>query len=155
MFRVHTGRVAGLPVPFAVFVVVSAVWGSNDWPTFRGSDRTAVSRETGLLQEWPKEGPPLLWDGQGAGRGYSSLAIADGRIYTLGDGPSGADDKDGGNESLVCFGSGFRHKRLWKAKTGPAFGTRGQRVVAKFEKHAERGGRAGLRLDPAWRIGLL
>src|SRR5262245_15302593 len=71
-----------------------------DWPTFRGSNRLAVSSETGLLQEWPKEGPLLVWQAKGAGRGYASLAIAGDRIITLGDGPSVADDKD---EYLLAF----------------------------------------------------
>src|SRR6202035_3111080 len=29
-----------------------------DWPQWQGPDRTAVSRETGLLKQWPQEGPP-------------------------------------------------------------------------------------------------
>src|SRR4051812_11346243 len=71
------------------------------WPCFRGPDRSGVSKETGLLQSWPEDGPKLLWRTKGAGRGYASLAIADGRIVTLGDGPSTAgDDAD---EYLVAF----------------------------------------------------
>lgn len=87
------------------------------WPTFRGADRTAVSQETGLLQEWPADGPKLLWETAGAGRGYSSLAIADGKIYTLGDALSTAEDKD---EYLTCF-SETDGKQLWKTKTGKAW----------------------------------
>ena len=30
-----------------------------DWPQWRGPNRDGVSQETGLLQEWPKEGPKL------------------------------------------------------------------------------------------------
>lgn len=90
---------------------------TNDWPTFRGPNRTAVSTDTGLLQEWPKDGPPLVWKSEGAGRGYASLAIAGDHIYTLGDAPSVADDED---EYLLCFNreSG---SNLWKLKTGPAW----------------------------------
>jgi outer membrane protein assembly factor BamB len=54
---------------------------------------------------------------KGAGRGYSSLAIADGRIYTLGDGPSGAPDKE---EYLVAFDQ-KSGQHLWSTKTGPAW----------------------------------
>lgn len=89
----------------------------KSWPWFRGINRTAVSPETGLLQEWPKEGPPLLWETKGAGRGYASLAIADGRFYTLGDAPSTADDAD---EYLTCFELDGG-KQIWKTKTGPAW----------------------------------
>ena len=100
--------------------MAAATW-ANDWPTFRGSDRTAVSKETGLLQEWPTDGPTRVWEGKGAGRGYSSLAVAGGRIYTLGDGEVGGEDKD---ESLRCFKE-ETGELLWKAKTGVPW-TKGQ-----------------------------
>ncbi|MCA8990660.1 MAG: PQQ-binding-like beta-propeller repeat protein [Planctomycetaceae bacterium] len=92
-------------------------YGEESWPTFRGPSRTGVSPDTGLLSEWPADGPKLLWTGAGAGRGYSSLAIADGRIYTLGDAPSTADDAD---EYLLCFDV-KTGEQLWKTKTGPAW----------------------------------
>jgi outer membrane protein assembly factor BamB len=84
------------------------------WPTFRGATRTAVAPDTGLLTSWPEGGPKLVWQANGAGRGYSSLAIADGRIYTLGDAPSTAEDQD---EYLVCLDQATG-KPLWKTKTG-------------------------------------
>ena len=34
--------------------------GSFDWPQWQGPDRNAVSKETGLLKEWPKDGPPVM-----------------------------------------------------------------------------------------------
>ena len=57
----------------------------EDWPTFRGPNRTAVVNDTKLLKSWPAEGPKMLWEGAGAGRGYSSLAIVGNKMYTLGD----------------------------------------------------------------------
>jgi outer membrane protein assembly factor BamB len=88
-----------------------------DWPTFRGSDRTGVSHETGLLQEWPAEGPPLAWEAKGLGRGYSSVVVADGKIYVLGDGLSSLQDKEDKDEYLVCLDE-KEGKELWKAHTG-------------------------------------
>src|SRR5438445_13875999 len=35
--------------------------GPFDWPQWQGPDRTAHSKETGLLKEWPKDCPPLAW----------------------------------------------------------------------------------------------
>lgn len=87
---------------------------TNDWPTFRGADRTAVSAETGLLQSWPEGGPPLVFDVTGPGRGYSSIAVAGKRIFTLGDNTSIADDQD---EYLMAFDRDTG-KPLWKLKTG-------------------------------------
>lgn len=84
------------------------------WPTFRGLDRTAVSKEKGLLQEWPEEGPKLLWETAGAGRGYASVAIAGGKLFTLGDSLSTAEDKD---EYLAAFDV-KTGKPVWKTKTG-------------------------------------
>jgi outer membrane protein assembly factor BamB len=78
-----------------------------------------VSSDTGLLHAWHPEGPKLVWQAQGAGRGYASLTLAGNHIYTLGDGPSTASDKD---EYLLCFDRNGG-KFVWKAKTGPAWNT--------------------------------
>ena len=86
----------------------------DDWPTFRGPNRTAVANDSKLLKSWPVEGPKLLWEGSGAGRGYSSLAILDNKIYTLGDGLSTQKDAD---EYLSCFDKATG-KQLWAIKTG-------------------------------------
>ena len=55
-----------------------------DWPQWRGPDRTAISQETGLLQTWPKDGPPLDWKAKGLGEGYSTPSVSGGRIFTMG-----------------------------------------------------------------------
>src|SRR5262245_6641590 len=85
-----------------------------DWQSFRAASRTAVSPETGLLQEWPSSGPPLVWKSENTGRGYASIAVVDGRIFTLGDGVTGAPDKD---EYLLCLNA-QDGKVLWQTKTG-------------------------------------
>jgi hypothetical protein len=33
----------------------------TDWPQWRGPDRTGISKETGLLKQWPAGGPTRLW----------------------------------------------------------------------------------------------
>jgi outer membrane protein assembly factor BamB len=55
-----------------------------NWPQWRGPNRDGISKETGLLKEWPADGPTLVWKASGAGRGYSSLSIANGKLYTMG-----------------------------------------------------------------------
>src|SRR5687768_3467067 len=40
-----------------------------DWPQFRGPNRDDVSRERGLLQQWPEGGPPQKWLFREAGLG--------------------------------------------------------------------------------------
>ena len=41
----------------------------GEWPTWRGPNRDGISPETGLLTEWPADGPPLLWTANGIGTG--------------------------------------------------------------------------------------
>lgn len=89
---------------------------AESWPTFRGPERTGVSPDTGLLQAWPEGGPPLVWKAKGAGRGYASLAIAGGRILTLGDGISTAPEGDA-SEYLTAY-EVKTGRQLWKLKTG-------------------------------------
>ncbi len=99
--------------------VVMADSPDNSWPNFRGPKRNGIAPDADLLTHWPTDGPTLVWETVGAGRGYSSLAIAGKRIYTLGDNPSTADDKD---EYLLCFDQ-VDGKQLWRAKLGPAWAT--------------------------------
>jgi outer membrane protein assembly factor BamB len=98
----------------ALLAALAATAPAADWPTFRGADRTAVAPDTDLLEAWPADGPPLVWEAKGAGRGYASLAIAGDRIFTLGDGLSTAPDTD---EYLSCFDRATG-KQLWTTKTG-------------------------------------
>lgn len=55
---------------------------TGDWPQLLGPQRNGVSAETGLLEEWPQNGPRELWRVEG-GAGMSGLAIRDGRLVTL------------------------------------------------------------------------
>jgi outer membrane protein assembly factor BamB len=62
-----------------------------DWPQWRGPKRDGVSQETGLLKEWPKDGPKLLWQVKDVGDGFSTPAVVGDRIYLLGN--KGTDDE--------------------------------------------------------------
>ena len=52
-----------------------------DWSQWRGPGRDGVSQETGLLAKWPEEGPPLVWQVDGLGDGYSTPAVVENRLY--------------------------------------------------------------------------
>ncbi len=56
----------------------------KNWWQFRGPDRNGKSTETGLMKTWPEKGPNMIWSTEGIGKGYSSMAIVDGIIYTAG-----------------------------------------------------------------------
>ena len=89
-----------------------ALIAANDWPQWRGPKRDGVSAETGLLKEWPAGGPRLAWRVTGAGDGYSSFAVAGGRLFTLG--------ARGGTEYVMAFdvASG---KKQWEVANGRRF----------------------------------
>jgi len=67
----------------AILFILSSCY-ADDWPQFRGPNRDGKSAETGLLEKWPEGGPKLLWEASGLGIGFSSVAIADGFVYTTG-----------------------------------------------------------------------
>ena len=73
---------------FFFFVTLSSctasIQNTCEWPCFHGSDRTNKSVETGMIKEWPLDGPELLWTASGLGEGYSSISIGDGLIYSAG-----------------------------------------------------------------------
>ena len=56
-----------------------------NWPEFHGPGRTNISPDTGLLREWPADGPQKLWTYSQCGTGYSGVSIAEGMIFTAGD----------------------------------------------------------------------
>ena len=53
------------------------------WPNWMGPGHDGISSETDWSTEWPKDGLPLVWQ-EAIGIGFSSVAIADGRLFTMG-----------------------------------------------------------------------
>jgi outer membrane protein assembly factor BamB len=93
------------------FIVLSqAPLSGDDWPQWRGPNRDGKSAETGLLQSWPDDGPPLAWQASGLGGGYSSLSVAGGRIFTMG---------DLGNSQYVIAMRQDTGEILWRARLAP------------------------------------
>jgi outer membrane protein assembly factor BamB len=68
----------------ALSIVLAGMSAAADWPQFRGATRDGTSPETGLMKQWPDGGPVELWSCGDLGMGYSSVAIADGVVYTCG-----------------------------------------------------------------------
>jgi len=56
----------------------------GDWPQWRGPNRDGISRETGLLQQWPAGGPPVVWTAKGLGGGYGAVAVKGTRVFVQG-----------------------------------------------------------------------
>jgi outer membrane protein assembly factor BamB len=52
----------------------------DDWPQWLGPQRDGVWRETGILKQFPKDGPKVRWRTP-IGPGYAGPAVAHGRVY--------------------------------------------------------------------------
>jgi len=64
-------------------ILLSLAAYAGDWPQWRGPQRNGVSAETGLLKEWPKAGPRLVWQAKDIGDGYAAPSVVGNRIYIL------------------------------------------------------------------------
>ncbi len=117
MVSIRSLRLGSLLLAGAGCVGSFSAANAEDWPNFRGENRDGISSSANLMDKWPSSGPKLLFTAEGAGRGYASPAIADGRAYTLGDKVPGADDED---ERMTCFDANTG-KLIWSTKTGPAW----------------------------------
>lgn len=89
----------------------------GEWHQWRGPNRANRSPGTGLLKEWPAEGPRLLWTAKGCGKGYSSIVIGGGLVITAGD--------LGEDTCVIAYDLNGAQK--WTAPCGKAYadGTRG------------------------------
>jgi outer membrane protein assembly factor BamB len=104
-------------IAFSLFAVLSgfnaAAQKTSVWPCFHGIDRTNKSAETGMIKEWPKDGPPLLWTISGLGEGYSSVSIGGGLLYTAGM----------FNNQTYVFSFDLEGKPVWRKPNGKAWST--------------------------------
>jgi len=100
--------------------------GANEWAQWRGANRDDLSKETGLLKQWPTEGPAQVWKVTDLGIGYSGIAVVKGKIFTMG-------DIDGGSQLMVFDEN--KGNKLWSTKIGDTgayggfAGTRGTPAV--------------------------
>jgi outer membrane protein assembly factor BamB len=85
---------------------------AGEWPQWRGPARDGVSRATSLLTDWAGKKPPILWK-QPLGKGYSSIAVAHGRLYTM--------DRRGAEERVVCLDAATG-KDIWNHAYQANFG---------------------------------
>jgi len=73
---------------FSLFILLLAAsctdTETHEFSQWRGPERDGKYPDTGLLKQWPEEGPELLWSFEGLGAGHGSVSIADGKLYVLG-----------------------------------------------------------------------
>ena len=62
------------------FIFFSAIPSfAEDWPQFLGPARNGISTEINLLEKFPTNGPPLVWEKQ-IGTGYSAPSVREGKL---------------------------------------------------------------------------
>jgi outer membrane protein assembly factor BamB len=93
----------------AAAVCTIAALQAADWPQWQGTDRTRISKETGLLKQWPSNGPGVVWQAGGLGSGYGSMAIAGDRVFVQG--------TRGGNSIVVALNRADG-KEVWSKALG-------------------------------------
>lgn len=89
-----------------------AAVGNDDWPGWRGADRTDVSRETGLLPTWPEGGPKQLWVNRNCGLGYAGFSVVENRLFTLG--------SEAEREFALCLDA-VTGTEIWRVEVGDNF----------------------------------
>jgi outer membrane protein assembly factor BamB len=82
-----------------------------DWPQWLGPQRNGLSDEAAVVKVWSTTGPKVLWKAN-PGIGYSGVAIADGRAYTLG--------SVGEDELLIAFDA-LTGAQLWTHRLDSAY----------------------------------
>ena len=113
MFIMRFTRARCWGIGFGVALVPGLVpfgLGAADWPQWRGPQRNGISAETGLLAEWPKEGPRLVWQVKDIGSGYSTPSVVGDRIYLL--------SNQGTNDEFVQALDAKDGKRVWSQRIG-------------------------------------
>lgn len=69
-------------LPLLLFAVLNAK--TQELSQWRGIDRDGFYHETGLLKEWPENGPELLWHFDGLGVGHGSSAVINDSVFVAG-----------------------------------------------------------------------
>ena len=95
---------------------------ADDWPQWMGPNRDGAWAETGILEQFPKDGPKQLWRVP-ISAGYAGPAVADGKVYVFDrvlakdaknpDDPFNAKDKVASTERVLCLDA-KTGKEKWK-----------------------------------------
>jgi len=119
-----------------LFILASCT-GKREYSDWRGPDRNGIYPESGLLKQWPEEGPELLWSYEGLGHGHNTVAVAHDRVYVSG-------IKDSARAMGTLFAFDLDGTLLWKKEYGQDFtdnfiGTRSTPVVVDEFLYLESG----------------
>jgi outer membrane protein assembly factor BamB len=82
---------------FLIVLIGNQMLMAADWPNYRGPDHNGITSETNWSSTWPEAGPKKLWT-KSLGIGFSSITVANGRVYTTGN-----TGKKGKTDIVFCF----------------------------------------------------
>ncbi|MHC4355064.1 MAG: outer membrane protein assembly factor BamB family protein [Planctomycetota bacterium] len=94
------GGVSALIFGICLSVIGTGLYGTAraaDWPNYRGPDYNGITNETDWKSNWGDSGPKVLWK-KSVGIGFSSVTVADGRAYAMGN-----TGKRGNTDIVFCF----------------------------------------------------
>jgi outer membrane protein assembly factor BamB len=134
MIQLHAVNV--LAIVFTLAIAFSATGQEPNWPQWLGPDRNKLTDETGLLRDWPADGPRRSWLFEDCGLGYGGPAVVDGRLYILG--------ARGGEDFILCLDANTG-REIWHASMGSALendwgdGSRGTPTVVDGRVYALSG----------------
>jgi len=99
---------------------------AQDLVDWRGPNRSGIYNETGLLRSWPVDGPKLLWSYDGLGKGFSTVTIAEGKIFTTGEVDS----------TGTLFAFDLKGTLIWKVQYGAEWDSKypGSRATPVYYK---------------------
>ena len=92
-------------------LVVTSLLQAQSVYQWRGTERNGIYYESGLLAQWPEDGPQLVWFTENLGPGYAAPVVTDDKVLVMG--------SENGNSTLFAFD--LNGRLLWKSLNGKAF----------------------------------
>lgn len=90
---------------------VSETTEQGQWTSFLGNQRNGISDETGLNVNWNEHKPSVLWR-EPLGGGYSSMVIAEGKLWTMATHLN--------HDYIICLDA-LSGKKLWSTRGAPTY----------------------------------
>ena len=90
-------KVVNVYILTLVFGICLGAAQAADWPNYRGPDHNGITSETDWKSNWGGSGPKELWK-KSVGIGFSSMTVAGGRVYAMGN-----TGKKTNTDIIYCF----------------------------------------------------